>query len=47
VVIDAGMTWRGGAQTAFESRTGRYATGRLIGVLGPLPHDYDDGGRST
>jgi len=30
------MTWRGGAQTAFKTRTGRYATGCLIGVLGQL-----------
>jgi len=46
VVIDVGMTWRGGAQTAFETRTGRYATGRLIGVLGQL-HCFPGGGKVT
>jgi len=46
VVIDVGMTWRGGAQTAFGIRTGRYATGRLIGVLGQL-HCFPGGGTVT
>jgi hypothetical protein len=46
VVIDAGMTWRGSARTAFETRTGRYATGHLIGVLGQL-HCFPGGGKVT
>jgi hypothetical protein len=46
VVIDVGMTWRGGAQTAFETRTGRYTSGRLIGVLGQL-HCFPGGGKVT
>jgi hypothetical protein len=46
VVIDAGMTWRGGAGTAFDTRTGRCATGCLIGVLGQL-HCFQGGGKIT
>ena len=44
--MDAGMTWRGGARTVFESRTGRYASGRLIGVLGQL-YRFPGGGKVT